>query len=122
MDYVFRDVTARLTEMEVAMDCEFWVPEVVLLHGGLSQLPGLSKRMESEIKQRMPFSIDDPNRKPTILLCNDPLLDAWKGAASWADSCIRFGKGFPAMTKAMFEEYGTDYFIEHPLSNIYYSK
>lgn len=48
-----------------------------------------------------------------VNLAGDPTLDAWKGA-----SC--FGRTAPSsvfFTKADYQEYGPDYFIENGVSN-----
>ena len=54
--------------------------------------------------------------KPTNIL-NDPSLDAWRGAAKFANE-EKFAKN--TISKKMYEEQGHHYIKEHSCSNLHY--
>ncbi|KAJ1915230.1 Nuclear actin-protein involved in chromatin remodeling [Mycoemilia scoparia] len=89
-----------------------FVKNIYLTGGGFAMIPGLSQRLESELRMVMPIGTDI-----RIHFAENPLLDAWRGAAKWArsptfsDSCV---------TRQMYLECGGDYLKEHALSNRYY--
>lgn len=84
----------------------------VFLTGGLSKIPGLKMRLESELQQMLPF-------KSTfkVTSAQDPVLDGWKGSAKWANN---------PSNKSLFvsrEEYlekGDGYLKQHCSSNQYH--
>lgn len=78
--------------------------------GGFSQLPGLSQRIQTSLQ-----SISPVNTKIKVKRAKDPLLDAWKGAAMFAQD---EEKKQYFITKQEYEEYGSDYIKEHGLGNI----
>ncbi|TPX68501.1 hypothetical protein SpCBS45565_g03078 [Spizellomyces sp. 'palustris'] len=86
----------------------------VLITGGNTLFTNMAQRIESDIRALRPFG-----SSIRILRAADPQLDAWKGAARWASSD---SDGFQqsVVTRKMYDEYGHDYLVEHPMSNRYW--
>ncbi|CAO3614941.1 unnamed protein product [Mucor hiemalis] len=82
----------------------------IFLTGGFSQLPGLSERIQTSLQTIYPV-----NTKIKVKRATDPVLDAWKGAALFAQDKT---KQQYFVTKKEYEEYGSDYIKEHGLGNI----
>lgn len=78
--------------------------------GGFSQLPGLSERLYSSLKTIYPVET-----KIKVKRARDPVLDAWRGAAMFAQDKT---KNQYFVSKQEYEEYGSDYIKEHGLGNI----
>ncbi|OAD08703.1 hypothetical protein MUCCIDRAFT_188150 [Mucor lusitanicus CBS 277.49] len=82
----------------------------IFLTGGFSQLPGLSERLYSSLKTIYPV-----DTKIKVKRARDPVLDAWRGAAMFAQDQT---KTQYFVSKQEYEEYGSDYIKEHGLGNI----
>jgi actin-related protein 5 len=80
------------------------------LTGGFTQLPGLAERIHSSLQSIYPV-----NTQIKVKRAKDPVLDAWRGAAMFAEDETKT-KHF--ITKQEYEEYGSDYIKEHGLGNI----
>ena len=50
-----------------------------------------------------------------VIKSQDPMLDAWKGAASWASKKDVLQRN--SITRTYYEECGGDYIIEHGIGN-----
>lgn len=88
----------------------FYIYQNIFLTGGFSQLPGLSDRIQTSLQSIYPV-----NTKIKVKRANDPVLDAWKGAAMFAQDK---SKQQYFVTRKEYEEYGADYMKEHGLGNI----
>ncbi|CAG8590260.1 2060_t:CDS:10, partial [Funneliformis mosseae] len=77
----------------------------VFVTGGHTQTPGLLPRLEVSLKSILP---SDASLK--IVHAKDPVLDAWRGAALWANT-EDFYKY--AVTRQEYQECGGDYLKEH---------
>lgn len=85
----------------------------VYVHGGTSQMRGFGQRVYSELRSNAP--VDMP---VCVWQANADGCDAWRGAA-WL---VRQSPAAPSslfMDRKMYEEYGTDYFVDHPFGNVY---
>lgn len=84
----------------------------VIVMGGLANLKGLKERLLADLISVRPFqSIVNVN------IVESPNLTAWYGAKKFSTT-EHFKKSL--LTRKMYEEYGTQYFIEHLASNPYY--
>ena len=90
----------------------FYVLDNIFLTGGCAGIPGLLERVEADLRASRPFKSDI-----TIRLASDPVNGSWKGARQWY---VDADRSKYAITKAMYDEFGGEYFIEHELSNGYY--
>ena len=82
----------------------------VFLTGGNTLFKGFEERLQRDLRALLPVE--------TVLgmrSAKDPVLDAWKGAAQWARE-----PGFKAgsVTRAEYEERGSEYLKEHDLGNV----
>lgn len=82
----------------------------IFLTGGNTMFPGFSDRLSRELRALLPA-----DSAMHVRMANDPLLDAWKGAASWAKDKSRVGRAY--VTRQEYEEKGSDYMKEHELGN-----
>lgn len=85
----------------------------IFVTGGYSLFQGFEERLQHELRAVLPLQDVLKVRR-----ANDPLLDAWKGAASWArDPTSRSG----FLTKAEYNERGIDHCKEreHRFGNIW---
>ncbi|KAL9631891.1 MAG: hypothetical protein Q9164_005643 [Protoblastenia rupestris] len=82
----------------------------VFLTGGNTLFRGFEERLERELRAVLPVEAVLRLRR-----ARDPLLDAWKGAAAWAreEGCKR-----GSVTRAEYEEKGSEYMKEHNLGNV----
>ena len=83
----------------------------ILCTGGPTLLPGFKQRLESELMALLPFQ-----SKFHVKMCQDPLLDSWRGAKDFVNSHDISSISF---TKEDYEENGYGYFKEHVCSNIF---
>ncbi|EPX70493.1 actin-like protein Arp5 [Schizosaccharomyces octosporus yFS286] len=81
----------------------------IVLTGGLSKFPGISKRVENELMSVLP--VGSPLN---VYSASDPLLDAWKGASEWSVT-EEFKK--ISISRAEYQEKGPDYLKEHAFGN-----
>lgn len=82
----------------------------VFLTGGYTMFNGFESRLRTDLTSCLPTEAPLKVRRAA-----DPMADAWKGAAAWAGDKARSGDGW--ITKAMYEEMGSDYMKEHNLGN-----
>ncbi|KAI8988523.1 hypothetical protein BDF20DRAFT_337377 [Mycotypha africana] len=82
----------------------------VFLTGGYTKVMGLQERIHASLQSIYPV-----DTKITVRRAQDPILDAWKGAAMFAQDA---SKEQFFITKKEYEEYGSDYIKEHGLGNI----
>ncbi|KAI8337817.1 hypothetical protein EDC96DRAFT_450184 [Choanephora cucurbitarum] len=82
----------------------------VFLTGGFCQLPGLSDRVHSALQSIFPVETEIKVKRAV-----DPILDAWKGAAMFAQE--QANKQY-FVTKQEYLEYGSEYMKEHGLGNV----
>ena len=78
--------------------------------GGNSSLAGFNDRLRLELPSILPAS-----QKVSLRTAKDPFLDAWRGAAKWSQS-EKYKSS--RVTKQQYQEYGSDYMIEHGLGNL----
>ena len=81
----------------------------IFLTGGNTLFQGFEERLRKELRAVLPA--DDKIR---VRRANDCVLDAWRGAASWAGSA-KAKQAF--VTRAEFMEKGGEYLKEHALGN-----
>ena len=80
--------------------------------GGAAIMRGFTARIEREVRALQPADL--PVR---VWNANDCQLDAWRGGARWtAAPAFRAS----CLTRAVYEEHGHDYLVEHLLSNVYH--
>ncbi|KAL1635341.1 Actin-related protein 5 [Neofusicoccum ribis] len=100
-------LTERLAEHPRQND----VLKDVFLTGGNTLFKGFEERLRDELRAYLP--VDAPLM---VRRAKDPVLDAWKGAASWAKSDSS-KKAW--VSKAEWQEKGGDYIKEHDFGNSY---
>ncbi|KAK3049384.1 Actin-related protein 5 [Extremus antarcticus] len=98
----------RLSGMPEARDAML---KDVFLTGGYALFQGFEERLREELRAVLPFEVALGVRK-----AQDPVLDAWKGAAKWAEGEGR-GQGF--VTREEWQEMGGEYMKEHRLGNVF---
>ena len=81
----------------------------VFITGGNSQYPNFVERVETDLRCLRPF-------KSTFKVwqAEDPMLDGWRGGASWASDTANTSY---FVTKQEFAEKGAPYLKEHHASN-----
>lgn len=85
----------------------------VFLTGAVASYPNMVERFETELRAMRPFQSTFK-----VTRADDPILDAWRGAAKWGSNKDLFKDG--AITKADYLERGGEYLKEHVASNRYY--
>ncbi|KAL9130239.1 MAG: hypothetical protein Q9217_001532 [Psora testacea] len=83
----------------------------IFLTGGNTLFRGFDERLKRELRAVLP--VDAPMK---LRKASDPILDAWKGAAAWAREEGSFKKG--SVSRAEYEEKGSEYMKEHNLGNV----
>eukprot|EP01147_Barroeca_monosierra_P000134 gene134-3525_t len=86
----------------------------VFVTGGSAHFPGFVERIRSELRCVVPFQYPI-----NVYEAKDCSQDAWRGAARFAAGQENMQK--LSVTKAMYEEFGMGYFIEHHASNKLYT-
>ena len=76
-------------------------------------IPGIRDRVLADLRCCRPFKSE-----LSVKLATEPVLGSWIGAREWLSDSSKAKDAF--ITKAMYEEHGGEYFIEHTLSNKYY--
>ena len=105
------DVAAGVVETAFR---DAWEREAVLrdvfLTGGNTLFEGFGERLERELRAVLPVDAVLQMRR-----AEDPVLDAWKGAAAWARE-----PGFKdcSVSRAEYDEKGAEYIKEHSLGNV----
>jgi actin-related protein 5 len=82
----------------------------VFLTGGMAKLEGLESRLFRELRKEC---LVDTNLK--IERAADPVLDAWRGAAQFAQSEV--GQDASWILRSEYEEFGAEFFKESRLTN-----
>ncbi|KAI9593329.1 hypothetical protein BDF19DRAFT_415439 [Syncephalis fuscata] len=89
--------------------------ETVFLTGGMAQLPNLSRRLQTTLTGLLPVGTSHQ-----VQLAADPILDAWRGAAQWVRTDpTAFAQA--SISRAQYDECGSDYLITSPFSNPYFA-
>jgi actin-related protein 5 len=83
----------------------------VFITGGYTLFKGFEERLRDELRAVLPADVALGVRR-----AQDPILDAWKGAAKWAGT-KESRQSF--VTKEEYAEKGGEYIREHSLGNIY---
>ncbi|KAI8978476.1 hypothetical protein BDB01DRAFT_726371 [Pilobolus umbonatus] len=83
----------------------------IFLTGGFCQFRGLTTRIESSLKSIYPV-----NTPISVKRARNMVLDAWKGASMFAKD--ESSKQY-FITRGDYDEFGSDYMIEHGLGNVY---
>lgn len=84
-------------------------PQVLFLTGGNTLVPGWSARLQADLASIL-------SQDCAIVRAADPLLDAWRGGALYAQQPEFLSY---CLTKADYEEKGSEYLKEHPVSNVF---
>ncbi|ETI21366.1 hypothetical protein G647_07712 [Cladophialophora carrionii CBS 160.54] len=84
----------------------------VFLTGGNTMFTSFEQRLRQELIATVPSDFTVNVRK-----ASDPILDAWKGAASWWSSADQVERQAASVTHAEYMEKGSDYIKEHDLGN-----
>ena len=82
----------------------------VFITGAAARIPGLKERVERDLLRSRPSG-----SKFNVRLATDPNLDAWKGAAKFANEAD--DKHY--ISRSEYEEKGSGYLSEHACSNFY---
>lgn len=81
----------------------------VFLTGGNTMFQGFEERLRQDLRAFLPA-----DSKMIVRSAKDPLLDAWRGAARWA---AKGGAALAWVTRAEYDEKGSEYLKEHNLGN-----
>jgi len=84
----------------------------VFVSGGNTLFTGFEERLAAELRGVLPT--DFP---ATVRRAQEPILDAWKGAAGWWASASKGERGAATVSRAEYEEKGSEYIKEHSLGN-----
>ena len=76
----------------------------VFLTGGATLFKGFEERLSTELRAVLPVEATVNVRR-----AQDPLLDAWKGAAGWWSSAAKQERDGATVTRAEYLEKGSDY-------------
>lgn len=79
--------------------------------GGNTLIPGFKDRLQIDLQGILPAG-----QKMNVREATDPLLDAWRGAARWANDNAKYKTA--RVTRADYDEMGSDYIKEHGLGNV----
>lgn len=82
----------------------------IFLTGGTNLLPGFKDRLYSDLRASLPAE-----HATSVRIAQDPLLDAWRGAAKWCTEGSAYRNSF--VTRAEYDEMGAEYMKEHGLGN-----
>ena len=88
-----------------------FIIQTIFVTGGFSSLPGFSNRIFTSLRSILPVGASFQVKR-----AENPLLDAWRGAAMIAKQS---GYKRYAVTRKEYEEYGGEYIKEHGLGNIF---
>lgn len=76
-------------------------------------IPGIRDRVLADLRCCRPFKSE-----LSVKIAKKPVFGSWMGARQWFNDSNQAKDAF--MTKAMYEEFGGEYFVEHTLSNRFY--
>lgn len=106
------EIAADILTQRLAPDVRKALLGDIFLTGGNTMFQGFEERLRLDLRAFLPA---DALMK--VRTAKDPLLDAWRGAASWASDKARSGKSF--ITRADYDEKGSEYLKEHDLGNAF---
>ncbi|TRY79138.1 hypothetical protein TCAL_09044 [Tigriopus californicus] len=87
----------------------------VFLTGSLMQIPGFKSRLETDLREMRPFQ-----SAFEVRVADHPAFDAWTGAAKFVQDHKKSGTMDQVfMSKAEYQENGTEYFKCHSCSNAF---
>ncbi|KAI5306841.1 Nuclear actin-protein involved in chromatin remodeling [Ascosphaera pollenicola] len=84
----------------------------VFITGGNTMFKGFKERFETDLRAVLP---SDSGLK--VRYAADPILDAWRGAASWAKGLGRVGLKKVSVSREEYNEMGSEYMKDHGLGN-----
>ncbi|KAI5288846.1 Nuclear actin-protein involved in chromatin remodeling [Ascosphaera aggregata] len=84
----------------------------VFITGGNTLFKGFKERLEDDLRAVLPM-----DSGLNVRSAANPILDAWKGAASWAKGLGRDGLRHVSVTRAEYDEMGSEYMKDHGLGN-----
>ena len=84
----------------------------VFLTGGSVLFQGFEERLRRELRAVLPVGIE-----VGVRMAQDPVLDAWKGAAGWWSGVGRGERDAATVSRAEYLEKGSEYCKEHALGN-----
>lgn len=94
------------------------VVKEVFLTGGVARMRGLQDRVGVELRRLFPSEMGD-DIVNGLRVAEDPVLDAWRGAALLAEEAKdQFARY--SLTKAEYDECGPGYLKEHAFGNKYF--
>lgn len=95
------------------------IVDEVFLTGGVSQMNGLKERVSVELRKMMPTELGNKVIS-NVKVAKNGSLDAWKGAAKFAQYG---GRDFDqsCITKSDYEEMGVGYIREHAYGNKFFA-
>lgn len=90
----------------------------VFMTGGVARTPRLRERICAELRKEFPSEWGD-DIVAGVQIAEDPMLDAWRGAALFAE---QGGESFDkaCISKAEYEEMGNGYLKEHAFGNLFF--
>lgn len=125
----------------------FCGPQNIHVTGAAALLPGVTERIEAEVRAMRPFGYvvytvvtkyrSLPEMKHLLMMAKqpfislrtgicvtraaDPRLDAWRGAQSWASETVKQHGSMHsvAVSRQEYEEKGPEYLKEHSWANVY---
>lgn len=90
----------------------------VFVTGGVGGIKGLDRRLAYDLRSMFPTELG-PTIMNGVRVAKDPLLDAWRGAAMFAQTeSSQFRQA--CISKADWEEMGNGYLKENAFSNVFY--
>ncbi|OZJ06870.1 hypothetical protein BZG36_00026 [Bifiguratus adelaidae] len=91
--------------------------KTIFLTGGFSQIPNLDNRLIRSLHSILPAGT-----RVNLQRAQDPLLDAWRGAAMWSNSIVQNNSSVTKVfiTRQDYEEYGSEYLKAHGYGNMTY--
>lgn len=94
------------------------VVKEVFITGGVGRMQGLKERIGVELRRLFPIEMGD-DITSGLRVAEDPLLDAWRGAALFAEAAKdQFAS--TSLSKADYDECGAGYLKEHAFGNRYF--
>lgn len=102
----------------MSTSCILLIVREVFLTEGVPNTSGLKQSICSELGKAFPIDCCD-SIVSGVRTAKDPVLDAWRGAAKFAETGGRVFKD-ACITKAEYEEMGNGYIKEHAFGNVFY--
>lgn len=103
---LIKDILSRVDPVQRSS-----VVQDFFLTGGNTLTPGFAARLKTDIRGNLPAG-----QKTDLRSAKDPSLDAWRGAAKWAQRDLGYKNC--RVTRAEYAEMGSDYIKEHGLGNL----